>query len=896
MPQYEMLKYRAGPSLHPTGGAAFGVQWKNLMPSLSRAWNGEMYNEDLRANRKVYEREALQLTGMDENEPAPGLSLQGVLYSLTSSLAAFESNIQQKTQELQANITQNMLTNPIDLSSFSVDWNKLVAIANPFLIGPRNVGLSDQDTQQMNQLIEEKLLSGLVGFRAAVIGSRYQTTVITNYEVLSSTDPTKNIIKMIEANNYMPVPFGRQRNLPPGVQPVAAAAAAPVMPQMGPGGDELPIPQLGFTREMTGVPGTNFPPAGPRVTPTDAPLADVPVNEARERNLQRAQMLLQSQAQNRELSRARLAQGQPPSSMTKVAIQQDKTRKKMMQEQQLEDVYEQYPPKPEEGQAKVQQGRSVLRRRDMADVGEQALPFTADAEGQTDIKTENLVRVANKAAQAATRATLVKAAQVEQKSARILTAWKVLMQKTQNQAKFKETRGLATKLNNALRASEQGRAQLKQQLATVEPENYRLGQVAIAERTKTLRAEQTVASQAEEIGKLSELLLTQSGISDTQSANATEMMRQLEQALEAVRVAENKSERLLSQNGELLRSQSSQIPLPSSASPPPQNPPEALAIAPSPVKRLAFQSSPMPKLSTPPGSAAVLRRPPGTELGEAPKLPTPPPAAQTGHSARSFISEVKAHNDAVWKAAPKTGFRGALLDFIGQQNRLGKRLNSGVTQTGNDMIKMLTDNDVKIPEDLFTPAGKLKATQFRLNMPEEEEGRARLRKVSISDDTRNWDEMNSGEQKIAMANWKARLRDAEADGNKQLIAKLRQEGEDRKFYEGKKTGKGRWTDYGGPDFSQSTARVYKNMSIGGAAQRRPRTVPAVPSYMDYHDEYNDTTNVGNGYSGGRSEMMNTECREAHLDQTWKGLPKRLGVEARYKKMRGVGLTKPKEFY
>jgi hypothetical protein len=107
-------------------------------------------------------------------------------------------------------------------------------------------------------------------------------------------------------------------------------------------------------------------------------------------------------------------------------------------------------------------------------------------------------------------------------------------------------------------------------------------------------------------------------------------------------------------------------------------------------------------------------------------------------------------------------------------------------------------------------------------------------------------------------------------------------------------GKGRWTDYGGPEFAKSTARVFKNMD--GAGRHKQARPKSAPSFMNFHDEYNDTTNVGNGYSGGRSEMMNTENREAHLDQSWKGLPKRLGAEARYKKMRGVGLTKPRETY
>jgi hypothetical protein len=108
----------------------------------------------------------------------------------------------------------------------------------------------------------------------------------------------------------------------------------------------------------------------------------------------------------------------------------------------------------------------------------------------------------------------------------------------------------------------------------------------------------------------------------------------------------------------------------------------------------------------------------------------------------------------------------------------------------------------------------------------------------------------------------------------------------------KKSGRGRWTDYGGPNFSASTAKVYKQISRGGA--RKPRRPKSAPGFMDYEDECNDPNETGMGYSGGKSEMMATENKHAYMDKNWAGLPKVWSVG------KGVKLRnahyKPKERY
>jgi hypothetical protein len=64
--------------------------------------------------------------------------------------------------------------------------------------------------------------------------------------------------------------------------------------------------------------------------------------------------------------------------------------------------------------------------------------------------------------------------------------------------------------------------------------------------------------------------------------------------------------------------------------------------------------------------------------------------------------------------------------------------------------------------------------------------------------------------------------------------------------------------------------------------------------MEYEEECNDPNNTGMGYSGGRSEMMTTENKHAHMDKNWAGLPKAWSIG------KGVKLRnahyKPKERY
>lgn len=105
-------------------------------------------------------------------------------------------------------------------------------------------------------------------------------------------------------------------------------------------------------------------------------------------------------------------------------------------------------------------------------------------------------------------------------------------------------------------------------------------------------------------------------------------------------------------------------------------------------------------------------------------------------------------------------------------------------------------------------------------------------------------------------------------------------------------GYGRWTDYSGPKPTPPLrGGNYRDTPMGQTARRS--RVTSEQDDLNYNDEENDIQELGG--VARRSEMLSTENREAHLDPDWKGLPKRWGVDRRYKKLR-KGFNGPKETY
>jgi hypothetical protein len=201
---YEMLKHGGKPGLH--GGAAFGVAWKDLMPSLRNAWNSEAYDEDKRVNRKVYERSAMELAASDQSTPIPPLRLRAVLTEATSLLNSIAEDAQAATNSLDSGAEN------ADLSNMISGWNSLVAKINPLVIGPVNVGMSDEDTNALHNLVSNTLLQPLENLQAAAAA---RGADFAGRYVITSKDIAKNILMQVQAKYYKAVPFAEGRRVRP---------------------------------------------------------------------------------------------------------------------------------------------------------------------------------------------------------------------------------------------------------------------------------------------------------------------------------------------------------------------------------------------------------------------------------------------------------------------------------------------------------------------------------------------------------------------------------------------------------------------------------------------------------------------------------------------------------
>ena len=113
-----------------------------------------------------------------------------------------------------------------------------------------------------------------------------------------------------------------------------------------------------------------------------------------------------------------------------------------------------------------------------------------------------------------------------------------------------------------------------------------------------------------------------------------------------------------------------------------------------------------------------------------------------------------------------------------------------------------------------------------------------------------------------------------------------------------------WTDYTGPvavmrDMGhQGRGRCQggnlRDTPMGNSSrQTLPRDRSQQEGMMMFDDEDNDPQEFGGVAQ--RDGMISTENREAHLDPSWKGLPKSLSADRKLKKLR-KGYVNPRENY
>lgn len=135
--------------------------------SLRNRQNRECVDEDLRANKKVFEREQQQIAIMPQSEMPPNDKLQAIAFQ-------FNKDIENVKNALNDGLTDMNTPDAIqrgfaDFSKVSLAWNKLVARVNPYLKGQQ----TDPDFQAATagdyNYVRQKLKDDLLQFFANAI-------------------------------------------------------------------------------------------------------------------------------------------------------------------------------------------------------------------------------------------------------------------------------------------------------------------------------------------------------------------------------------------------------------------------------------------------------------------------------------------------------------------------------------------------------------------------------------------------------------------------------------------------------------------------------------------------------------------------------------------------------
>ena len=904
-----MLNHSRRPQLRESGGAAFGPAWKQLMPSLARKMNVEAWDEDKRINKKVYEQTFRQVEAEDKPDGEPSLKLQDFVYDLAQVITEVYNDVQAHISTM-TNIRGRARANQQNLSDLSQSWNNLVTRANPFLIGPRNIGLSDSDTNQVHQMITDRLLEPLIQLRNVVMNYKQAGGTVLNEAVLTSQDPTVNIIQQIQSKYYQLVPYGPQRAPPPAAAIAAPAAAAPPAPPpaggpgagpaglagfpvvppapfvAGPFGNPPPQPPFQF-----GAPHNfGFPPPPPAddggAPPGPPPPPAPPAGRRRRRGQQ------EDIGDEEIVAPAERPIGGPPR----------RGRRRIRPEQDEGEVMvpEMPPPPPREiavGPDRPMGEEEELNRRRVSNLEE--LVDTLDADYKRALKEkgdgferawENIkgdleragqqidgLQTDNAGLNEERERLLAKIDEMEAKAERELAerqqlkgeSQEIAAQRDEWERRFRITRDKLYETFGETAAAIQREEGVTEKAATVLAKRgmkQRVRELFSAWRESAEEGRRPSAAVASEARDLGIPLLPP-------IPNKNVFIHLLDAVDDRIDSAPSSMSSVRSLPSAWRSQRSSESSAPSSM--------ESFASAEAGEEANA-------NMLTPPRNSERFK-----EILQSKELKS----WKVG-DLKNWLAEARKNGlDGTKGSGADEWFKKMGKASKGQLLRAFARI-SAMNSLDVAQIPVTTGAQAYSPARLFPQMGAVASPPPAAPTAAERRAAyvASLKQVQTEARARGGPDTPrtpAATQSSSITTPAAAARSSPGAAasparrytDAQLLAmnpmeaareltpaeKTRRKELMKKPTPTRKKGFGRWTDYGGPNFAASTAKVYKQISRGGA--RAPRRPKSVPSYMDYADEGNDPNETGMGYSGGRSEMITTEGKHAYMDKNWTGLPK-----------------------
>ena len=195
--------------------------------------NREAYDEDLRANKKVFEREQLQIANMPKVEMPPNEKVQAIAYQFNKDIENVKNALNDGLTAMNA--PENIQRGFADFSKVSLAWNKLVARINPYLKGQQLPADVNPPTAGDYAFVRKTLYEALFPFFTNAI---QQVATWKDAIEEAGGNPTaqnerviREILTQVDTGFYKNVAYGTERKsrlqarLPEDVEAAAAAAA-----------------------------------------------------------------------------------------------------------------------------------------------------------------------------------------------------------------------------------------------------------------------------------------------------------------------------------------------------------------------------------------------------------------------------------------------------------------------------------------------------------------------------------------------------------------------------------------------------------------------------------------------------------------------------------------------
>jgi hypothetical protein len=218
--------------------------------SLRNRQNRECVDEDLRANKKVFERTQQQISIMPQSEMPPNDKLQAIAFQFNKDVENVKNALNEGLTDM--NTPDAIQRGFADFSKVSLAWNKLVARINPYIKGQQTAPEFQAATAGDYQYVRQKLKDDLLQFFTNAIqqinsfkqglGQQGQVARVQNEASL------QDIVQQLSTGFYKNVRYGAEARtslliprLPPdvaqqqqGQQPLPPPPPPPAQPPAQP--------------------------------------------------------------------------------------------------------------------------------------------------------------------------------------------------------------------------------------------------------------------------------------------------------------------------------------------------------------------------------------------------------------------------------------------------------------------------------------------------------------------------------------------------------------------------------------------------------------------------------------------------------------------------------------